>query len=193
MNSLLLAGAYSDKQKAADTAARTGGINLTATATETNHLPFASLVLSVTDELDLFVRDADAGSYLVCERPIKNAPLLQLSLESRPGSIGIFTMVANADLGARESDRHWRDKHAPLALEVHTAMTHYYQLSVLQRFKGPAWNGFALCCFSSEEDLRNKFFNTPDGETAIARDVAIFADPRKSPRRVLSRFARADQ
>ena len=72
-------------------------------------------------------------------------------------------------------------------------MTHYYQLSVLQRFKGPAWNGFALCCFSSEEDLRNKFFNTPDGETAIARDVAIFADPRKSPRRVISRFARADQ
>ena len=191
MSSLMLAGAYSDREKAAETAVRTGGINLAATSAETNHLPFASLVLAVTDELDLFVGDADAGSYLVCERPIKNTPLLQLTKENQPGSIGIFTMVANADLGARESDRHWRDKHAPLALEVHTAMTHYYQLSVLQRFNGPVWNGFALCCFKNEDDLRNRFFNTPEGETAIARDVAKFADSRKSPRRVLSTFAQA--
>jgi hypothetical protein len=189
MSSLMLAGAYSNREKAAETAARTGGINLAATSAETSHLPFASLVLTVTDELDLFVSDADAGSYLVCERPIKNTPLLQLTKENQPGSIGIFTMVANADLGARESDRHWRDNHAPLALEVHTAMTHYYQLSVLQRFNGPEWNGFALCCFRNEDDLRNRFFNTPEGEAAVAGDVAKFADPRKSPRRVLSTFA----
>ena len=185
----MLAGAYSNPEKAAETAVRTGGINLAATSSETNHLPFASLVLAVTDELDMFVSDADVGSYLVCERPIKNTPLLQLTKENQPGSIGIFTMVANADLGARESDQHWRDKHAPLALAVHTAMTHYYQLSILQRFNGPVWNGFALCCFRNEDDLRHRFFNTPEGETAIAKDVAKFADPRKSPRRVLSRFA----
>lgn len=188
MGSLMLAGAFSNRDKAAETSARTGGINLIATSAETNHLPFASLVLTVTDELGLFVDDADAGSYLVCERTIKNTPLLQLTQENQPGSIGIFTMVANADLGARESDRHWRDKHAPLALEVHTAMTHYYQLSVLQRFKGPDWNGFALCCFRNEDDLRNRFFDTPEGEAAIGRDVAKFSDARKSPRRVISTF-----
>ena len=189
MSSLMLAGAYSDREKAAETAVRTGGINLAATSAETNHLPFASLVLAVTDELDLFVGDADVGSYLVCERPIKNTPLLQLTQENQPGSIGIFTMVGNAGLGPRESDLHWRDKHAPLALEVHTAMTHYYQLSVLHRFNGPMWNGFALCCFRNEDDLRNRFFNTPEGEAAIARDVAKFADSRESPRRVISTFA----
>lgn len=189
MSSLMLAGAYSDRKKAAEAATRTGGINLSATSSETNHLPFASLVLSVTDELDLFVGDADVGSYLVCERTMKNTPLLQLTKGNQPGSIGIFTMVANADLGARESDRHWRDKHSPLALEIHAAMTHYYQLSVLARFNGPVWNGFALCCFRNEDDLRNRFFNTPEGEAAIARDVAIFADPGKSPRRVISTFA----
>ena len=157
MSSLMLAGACSDRERAAETALRTGGINLTATSADTNHLPFASLTLSVTDELDLFVGDADVGSYLVCERPIKNTPLLQLTQENQPGSICIFTMVGNADLGPRESDLHWRDKHAPLALEVHTAMTHYYQLSVLHRFNGPMWNGFALCCFRNEDDLRNRF------------------------------------
>ena len=192
MNSLMLAGAYSNREKASETAARTGGISLAATSTETNHLPFASLVLSVTDELDLFVRDADAGSFLVHERPIKNTPLLQLTKKNQPGSIGIFTMVANAELGARESDRHWRDKHAPLALEVHAAMTHYYQLSVLQRFNGPEWDGFALCCFRNENDLKTRFFNTPEGQTSIATDVAKFADTRKSPRRVLSAFAKTD-
>lgn len=190
MSSLILAGAFSDRDTAAVTAARTGGINLSATSAETNHLPFASLVLSVTDDLYSFVDDADAGSYLVCERTIMNIPLLALTRDNQPGSVSIFTMVANADLGARESDRHWRDRHAPLALEVHTAMTHYYQLSVLHRFSGPEWNGFALCCFRNEDDLRNRFFNTPEGQTAIASDVAKFADPRVSPRRVISSFAR---
>jgi hypothetical protein len=53
------------------------------------------------------------------------------------------------------------------------------------------WNGFALCCFRNEDDLRNRFFNTPEGEAAIARDVAKFADSRESPRRVISTFAHA--
>ena len=189
MDSLILAGAFSSREKAAEVASRTQGINLSATAGETGHLPFASLVLSVTDDLSLFVRDADVGSYLICARTIKNTPLLKLKKETQPGSIGIFTMVANADLGALESDQHWRDRHAPLALEVHTAMTHYYQLSVLHQFNGPLWNGFALCCFNNEDDLRNRFFNTPEGEAAIARDVALFADPRKSPRRVIATIA----
>ena len=190
MDSLMLAGAFSSREKAADTVARTGGINLAATSANTNHLPFASLVLAVTDELDFFADAADTGSYLVCERTIKNTPLLQLPEGNQPGSIGIFTMVANAELGARESDRYWRDKHAPLALEVHTAMTHYYQLSVLHRFIGPAWDGIALCCFRNEHDLRSRFFNTPEGEAAVKRDITNFADPVKSPRRVIATFSR---
>ena len=28
-------------------------------------------------------------------------------------------MVANAEIGAEAADRHWREQHAPIALEVH--------------------------------------------------------------------------
>ena len=65
-------------------------------------------------------------------------------------------------------------------------MTHYYQLSIVHRFAGPQWNGFALCCFKTESDLRLHFFNSKDGERRIAEDVRKFADTRRSPRRVVA-------
>jgi uncharacterized protein (TIGR02118 family) len=94
-------------------------------------------------------------------------------------------MVRHPDLTHRQADRHWRDVHAPLALEHHRAMSHYRQLSVVHRLHGPAWDGFALCGFDSLEDLEERFFATPEGRVAIREDVARFADVARSPRRVI--------
>ena len=164
------------------------GITLKSISDQTSHLPFAALVLTMTDEISEFKASADLGCYLATERTIKHRPIRELTQDTQPSVLGVFTMLANPTLGAAASDKHWLENHAPLALKIHEAMTHYYQLSVQYTFHGPKWNGFALCCFATEDDLRHRFFNSPEGERAIAEDVAKFADTRHSPRRVIATF-----
>ena len=186
MTALKLIAACSSIDAAQQIAEQTHGICMPSTKADTDHLPFAALAIAVTDTLDQVTAAADVGAYLVCERTIKNQSLDELDDSNLPLSVGIFTMVAHPKLGAGPSDAYWRDNHAPLALKVHVAMTHYYQMSVRHRFHGPDWNGFACCCFSSEDDLRNKFFDTPEGKQQIEQDVSRFADTRNSPRRVIA-------
>ena len=127
------------------------GIIISSTSSQTSHLPFAALVLSATDDVETFRVAADIGCYLAAERNVKERPICELTEATKPGVLGVFTMVANPKLGRLASDAHWRDNHAPLALQIHEAMTHYYQLSIQHRFHGPNWQGFALCCFASED------------------------------------------
>ena len=98
----------------------------------------------------------------------------------------VFQARRNADRH-EQADQHWRDVHAPLALTVHKAMTNYTQLSILHCFTGPEWNGFALCGFDTESDLRDHFFDSPEGKEAIRNDIAKFANTRKSPRRIIAK------
>lgn len=188
MNTLWLAGAFSDRDAATAAADTHNGITLSSISDQTGHLPFAALVLATTDEVPAFQAAADTGCYLVAERTVKERPIRELTPDSQPGVVGVFTMVANPKLGHHAADAHWRDNHAPLALQIHEAMTHYYQLSIQHCFHGPDWQGFALCCFATEDDLRYRFFNSPEGERAIAEDVAKFADTRQSPRRIITNF-----
>ena len=161
-----------------------GGDSLlfTSTAEQTDHLPFASLLLGTSSNFMRFNADSSIGLYLVSERSQLNKPLSELSTFELPASVGIFPMGANPKIGAAAADRHWRDIHAPLAIEVHDAMTHYYQLSVAHRFFGPAWNGLAMCCFASERNLREKMYNSAEGKHRIGQDIARFADTQQSPR-----------
>jgi len=66
------------------------------------------------------------------------------------------------------------------------AMDNYSQLSVLHRFHGPDWHGFALCGFPTLLDLREKFFDTEAGKQAIRADTRVFADGNRSPRRLIA-------
>ncbi|MEM7018987.1 MAG: EthD domain-containing protein [Pseudomonadota bacterium] len=184
MASLHLVGAFSDVNQAKQLATDIGGHLLCDERGDTSHLPYAALVLGVTDDRAA-LSSADVGTYLVCERVIKSRQASPDAASKLPGVVGVFTMVARPGLTHTESDSHWRDNHAPLALEVHLAMSNYRQLSIMHCFNGPDWDGFALCGFESEEDLRERFFATPEGRQAIAEDVAKFADP-KSPRRIIA-------
>jgi len=140
------------------------------------HLPFRALATVVSDDYPELQDLADAGLYVVCRRTIKAGPA---------DSIGMFPMVRHADLNHSQSDAHWRDKHAPLALEHHCHMTHYTQLSVVNTLSGPEFDGFALCGFASEDDLRNRFFTTPESVKIIHDDVRSFANPKASPPRLI--------
>ncbi len=186
MSVLKIAAVFSSRAAAVEQGKGTDSLMLRATSQETQHLPFAAILLGSSAKLMALNTVADVGLYLVSERTILNAPLSALDSDQRPGSVGVFPMVAHPDLGSQASDEHWRLQHAPLALEVHTMMTHYYQLSIVHRFAGPQWNGFALCCFKTESDLRLHFFNSKGGERRIAEDVRKFADTRRSPRRVVA-------
>jgi hypothetical protein len=148
-----------------------------------DHLPFRSLVTGVTDDLDPLAAVADVGLYVVCRRLVKPGD---------PTVIGLFPLVHHPGKSHQEADAHWRDVHAPLALEHHGFMTHYTQLSVVHRVSGLALDGFALCGFASIDDLRERFFTAPASRGVIEADIQRFADTRNSPRRLIvtqTRFA----
>ena len=189
MSTLKIAAVFKDKTEAVKVANVSQSLMFEASAETTEHLPFAALVLGTSAALMDLKQRTDVGLYLVNERAVLNQPLSVLNQDMLPASVGIFPMVANAKISAKASDRHWREQHAPIALEVHTAMTHYYQLAVMHRFSGADWNGLALCCFANEDDLRNKFYDSSEGKRRVAEDIAKFADTKNSPRRVVARLA----
>lgn len=186
MNTLKLTIACKNRDIAKAYAAEIGAVLFTSNSPSTDHLPFAAMIVGTTDDLEKAQTVGDAGVYLVCERTIKNQPLDKLGHSDLPGIVGLFPMVAHPVAGASASDAHWRDNHAPLALEVHTRMTHYYQYAILHTFSGPALNGIAACCCATEDDLRHHFYGTPDGEQQILSDIRQFADTKRSPRRVIA-------
>lgn len=188
MSVLKVAAVFSDKAVAADVADLSQSLMFEAAVDDTQHLPFAALVLGASPNLMDFQPRADVGLYLVSERTLKNQPLSALRADQLPVSVGVFPMVASPQIGPKAADKHWLEHHGPLALEVHSAMTHYYQLTVMHRFTGADWNGLALCCFESEYDLRNKFYNSAEGKQRVAEDVRKFADTQHSPRRVVTRL-----
>lgn len=182
---LELCFAFSNKRVARQAAEAFGGCLYEDVKDRLQHQPFAVLLCTNHPDLTALLSRADVGAYLIDRRVMKARDPLK-PVGPQPGAIGVFTLIANPKLGHVAADQHWRDHHTPLALSVHLAMSNYAQLSVLHRFKGPVWDGFALCGFESLEDLQTRFFATKAGERLIAEDVNRFADTQLSPRRVIA-------
>lgn len=140
-------------------------------------LPFQALLTVTTDSLTPLQDVADVGLYLVCRRLIK---------PGTPRKIALFPMIHHPQKTRDECDAHWRDVHAPLALVHHAHMTHYTQLSVVNVLAGESFDGFALCGFDSEEDIRERFFTTKESVQVIQDDIQNFADVSQSPRRLIA-------
>ncbi len=175
---LLLGIASSSAAQLHKVASSTGGTVYVDERSDVSALPFTALYTTITDNLEPLQAMADVGLYLMCRRVIK---------AGEAGVYGLFPFVKHPQKSHVEADQHWRDIHAPLALQHHAAMTHYVQLSVLQTLSGQAFDGFALCGFSHLEDLKKRFFTTPDSATVIAADVAKFADTQNAPRRLIAK------
>lgn len=164
-------------------AAATGGIAYADDRDDAGRLPFRTLVRAVTDRPAELDPAASVGRYVVCARPQRVRP----GPDPIDGVIQINAMIGHPSLGSIGADTHWRDTHAPLALRHHVGMSQYTQLSVVHRIDGPAYDGFALCEFDSMDDLRERFFDGPEGRRVILADIASFADQERSPRRLLAR------
>ena len=194
MATLKFAAIFKDCVRAEDCAQQYRGQLFVDQRAASRGLPMAALVTASTDDLAGFLAATDAGAYLIYERVIKprsvadeqyTAPSITDAPVNLPGFIGLFPLIAHPNLGHTDADRYWRDQHAPLALQVHEAMSHYRQLSIVHRFHGPALDGIALCGFDSLLDLRERFYATEAGRQAIAKDISQFADTANSPRRMI--------
>lgn len=173
---LQLAAATTDLDAARQLVSRSGGTLYADERTNWQHLPFRGLVTMVSDQPDTLEAIGDVGVYLVYRR---------LKKAGEASVLGLFPMVRAPGLSHQEADAHWRDVHGPLALTHHGFMTHYTQLSVVKNLSGLPLDGFALCGFASEGDLRERFYSTEDGPAVIAADVAKFSDLKRSPRRLI--------
>ena len=127
---------------------------------------------------------ADIGLYSVQVRPMRHQRRFWPDGEATPGVTAAFGMLRRPDLAHEQSDAHWRDVHAPLALRHHPGMWHYHQVSIDDVLSGRPYDGIALCAFASHQEMKERFFGGPEDQEVIRADVAKFADMAASPRRV---------
>ena len=143
---------------------------------------FGALVLG--DDRAALEGVADIGLYRVQVRPMRHQRRCWPHGDATPGVTAVFGMLRHPSLAHEQSDAHWRDTHAPLALRHHPGMWHYHQVSIDEVLDGRFYDGIALCAFASEQELKVRFFGGPDDQQVIRDDVASFADTTNSPRRV---------
>lgn len=174
---LQLAAASMDVEASTALAASKGGTAYCDERSGARDLPFRALTTVATDDVEAVLEVGDVGVYVVYRR---------LKKPGTPTVVGLFPLRLTPTRSRAEADAHWRDVHGPLALEHHGFMSHYTQLSVVAKLSGLALDGFALCGFDSEDDLRNRFYSGPGSEEAIAADVRRFADLTNSPRRLIA-------
>lgn len=186
MSVLKLAMIFADKQAWHSEPEDDAHLIFTTPKAEIERLPFARMILGTSPRLLEQAERSAIGLYLVSEHTMLNQPLSDLSSEQLPGSVGIFPMIALPAMSSAAAHDHWRNVHAPLALEEHKAMTHYYQLHIAHKFFGPEMHGIALCCFATEQDLRERMYTSEAGKRRIAEDIVKFADTRRSPRKVVA-------
>lgn len=178
---LELVGLCSDSQATVTLANRLGGIAYVNHAGESDKRPYSGVLRVATDDIEAVGAIADVGLYVSFERVIKPLP----HTPSADRVIGAFGMVGHPTMTHRESDDHWREKHAPLALKSHLAMCDYTQLSFVHTISGVALDGLAMCAFDNRTDLSEKFFNDDQAKADIIADVSTFADTSASLRRVV--------
>lgn len=175
----------SDPEIGQAVAADVGGVAYVANEHTHAKAPFRSVVRAVTSDPDRLTAAADVATHIVYARQIKSHDVSWERGSLTPGVSACFGLVHNENMTHLETDTHWRETHAPLALTHHAAMWDYVQLSVVRTLDGPALDGIAVCSFPTLEDHNERFFNDAESEKIINADVAKFANLRSSPRPAL--------
>ena len=174
-----------DIEVAISTSLHLDGICYLADPNDERVLPFRTMVRCITDSPQDLMPAAEEGMYFTFSRVVRERNTSAESGVASPGVTAIFPLLHHPDLTHEQSDAHWRDIHAPLALQHHPGMWDYTQLSVVSTLNGPEIDGFALVSFDSLDSMKERFFGDDNDRDAIYRDVASFANP-ESPRRVVT-------
>ena len=182
---LELVAVGNDVEAAIEASRHLNGVCYLADPNDERDLPFRTMVRCVTDSPLELPRAAEAGTYLAFSSVIRERDASTETGVASPGVTAIFPLLHHPDLTHEQSDAHWRDVHAPLALRHHPGMWDYTQLSVVRTLSGPEIDGFALVSFDSLQSMKERFFGDDNDREVIYQDVASFANP-ESPRRVVS-------
>lgn len=96
--------------------------------------------------------------------------------ERSPGIKGIFTVGRRSDLSREQFAKHWRDNHGPLARKHHVGLARYVQNVSLGPLTPDAidFDGFATLHFLTGHDMRERFYDSPEGRKIISTDVKRF-------------------
>jgi uncharacterized protein (TIGR02118 family) len=118
----------------------------------------------------------DCYSYRVREVVQKQYARTWAVGERSPGIKGVYTVNRRADLSHEGFAKHWRDGHGPLALKHHVGLIKYVQNVSLGAITpgAPAFDGFATLHFPTARDMRERFYDSPEGARIIAADVKKF-------------------
>ena len=143
---------------------------------------FTSLVIG--DDRDALASVADLGLYRVEVRRMRHQRRSWPAGAATPGVTAAYPVLHHPAMTHEQTDAHWRDVHAPLALRHHPGMWHYHQISIDEVLAGAPYDGIALCAFPSDQDLRERFFGGFEDQAVISTDVARFADVAATPGRV---------
>lgn len=103
----------------------------------------------------------------------------------RPGrrspGVKLFAAMRRADgLDHQAFVDHWLGRHAPLALARHPTLVRYVTNVVDARLspEAPEVDGFAELHFASEEDRRERMFDSEEGRREVEADMARFLGDR---------------
>ncbi|MBI4518431.1 MAG: EthD domain-containing protein [Deltaproteobacteria bacterium] len=108
---------------------------------------------------------------------VHKAKLAETTLGERsPGVKLICPVMRRADMSHAEFAGHWLNRHVPLALRHHPALSCYITNVVDEQLSptGEAWDGIAELHFAKPEDLWQGFFDSQAGEQIIRQDIERF-------------------
>jgi uncharacterized protein (TIGR02118 family) len=122
-----------------------------------------------------FLGGADA--YTTTEHVQKARPDERSFVGKRtPGVKMVCPIIRRTGTTHAEFVEHWLRRHAPLALAHHPGLVKYVTNVVDERLSstGDDLDGIAELHFASEADLRERLFDSPEGEQAVRDDIARF-------------------
>ena len=96
--------------------------------------------------------------------------------ERSPGIKGIYTVNRRSELTRDAFAKHWHERHGPLAVKHHLGLSKYVQNVSLGPLDSgaPDFDGFATLHFPTAQDMRERFYDSPEGKKRIGEDVARF-------------------
>ena len=127
-------------------------------------------------------------AYLVDEHVQIDAGLDPADGEEPPGLCRLVFLRRNPDLSHAEMAQHWTEVHTPIVQGHHPAFWHYVQNVVVRPLTpdAPEVDGIAEMRFRSADEMRERFYDSEEGQRIVAEDVSRFLD-RGAGWRILSR------